>query len=181
MHSPLVVGVDPGLNRTGYAVLGRGARRPLLREAGVIRSTPKLTLAERVREIGDGLLEVLDQYQPQVMALEQIFSTGQHPQSALLMAHARGVILYTAALRNVQVVHYAPRQVKRLLTGSGKAAKEQVQRAVQSELALAAVLEPNDVADAAALALCHYHLARIPAGLADARPSGRGSPTLAAE
>lgn len=160
----MVLGVDPGLNRTGYAVLARGNSRPLLREAGVIRSTPKLTLAERVREIGDGLQEVLEQYQPTVMALEQVFSTGQFPQSALLMAHARGAILYAAARHDVAVVHYAPRQVKRLLTGSGKAAKEQVQLAVKNELGLAAVLEPNDVADAAAIALCHYHTARFPAG-----------------
>ncbi len=161
----LVLGVDPGLNRTGYAVLVRGARGPILREAGVIRSTPKLTLAERVREIGDGLREVFEQYSPNVMALEQVFSTGQFPQSALLMAHARGVILYAAALRDVPVVSYAPRQVKRLLTGSGKAGKEQVQRAVQTELRLASILEPNDVADAAAIALCHYHSVRLPAAV----------------
>jgi len=163
----LVLGVDPGLNRTGYAVLARGSRRPILREAGVIRSTPKLTLAERVREIGDGLREVLEQYHPTVMALEQVFSTGQFPQSALLMAHARGAILYAAAINDVVVVHYAPRQVKRLLTGSGKAAKEQVQLAVQRELALAEILEPNDVADAAAIALCHYYSKRIPQAAVD--------------
>ena len=155
------LGIDPGLNRTGYAVFERTARGPALREGGVIRSTQKLTLAERVLEIGQGLREVLDQYQPEVMAIEQVFSTGQYPKTALLMAHARGAILYAAAERNVRIVHYTPRQIKKLLTGSGKADKDQVQRAIQTELKLDRLLEPNDVADAAAVALCHYYSSRI--------------------
>lgn len=161
----VILGVDPGLNRTGYAVLGRGAQTPRLLEAGVIRSNPKRTLSERLQEIGQGLAEVCEQYQPGVLALEQVFSTGQFPQSALLMAHARGVILYVASRHASEVVHYAPRQMKRLLTGSGNAGKEQVQRAVQSELKLPSVLEPNDVSDAVAIALCHYHSVRLPANL----------------
>lgn len=155
------LGVDPGLNRTGYAILERGTRGPILREAGVIRSTPKMSLGERVLEIGQGLREVCAQYAPQVMAIEQVFSTGQFPKTALLMAHARGAILYTAAEQNVRIVHYSPRQIKKLLTGSGKAGKEQVQRAIANELRLDRVLEPNDVSDAAAVALCHYYSSRI--------------------
>lgn len=154
------LGIDPGLNRTGYAVFERSARGPVLCEGGVIRSTQKLTLAERVFEIGQGVREVLEQFQPAVMAIEQVFSTVQYPKTALLMAHARGAILFAAAERNVRVVHYTPRQIKRLLTGSGKATKDQVQHAIQNELHLAAVLEPNDVADAAAVALCHYYVSR---------------------
>ena len=163
----VILGVDPGLNRTGYAVLSRGAQGPCLREAGVIRSTASKPLAERLAEIGQGLAEVCEQYHPEVMALEQVFSTGQFPQSALLMAHARGVILYVASRHLSEVVHYAPRQMKRLLTGSGNAAKDQVQRAVQSELGLPAVLEPNDVADAVAIALCHYYTVRLPLAVLD--------------
>lgn len=157
------LGVDPGLNRTGYAVMERGPHRPLLREGGVIRSTQKLSLAERVLEIGSGIREVCAQYQPQVMAIEQVFSTAQFPKTALLMAHARGAILYAAADFGLQIVHYTPTQIKRLLTGSGKAQKDQVQRAVQSELGLDRILEPNDVADACAVALCHYYTARVSA------------------
>ncbi len=156
------LGIDPGLLRTGYALLERGAVAPALLEGGVIRSTPKLSLAERVCEIGAGLCEVFDQFQPQVMAIEQIFSTGKYPKPALMMSHARGVILYVAASRGVPVVHYTPRQIKRLLTGSGKASKDQVQQAIRHELGLGCILEPNDVADACAAALCHYHQARLP-------------------
>jgi len=160
-HPLLVLGVDPGLNRTGYAILERGARKPVLREAGVIRSTQKTSLSERVLEIGLGLREVCEQYKPDVMAIEQVFSTGRFPKTALLMAHARGAILYAAAECRVEVVHYTPRQIKKLLTGSGKAGKEQVQRAIAGELRLDRVLEPHDVSDAAAVAICHYYASRV--------------------
>src|SRR5579872_1255298 len=155
------LGIDPGLNRTGYAVFERGGRGPVLLEGGVICSTRKLSLSERVLEIGGGVRELLEQYQPAAMAIEQVFSTGQYPKTALLMAHARGAILYAAAECRVRVVHYTARQIKRLLTGSGKAGKDQVQRAIRQELQLDRLLEPNDVADAAAVALCHYHVSRI--------------------
>jgi len=155
-----VLGVDPGLNRTGYAILERSTRGPILREGGVIRSTQSLSLAERVLEIGRGLREVIAEFKPEVLAIEQVFSTVQFPKTAILMAHARGAILYAAADVGVPVAHYTPLQVKRLLTGSGKASKEQVQHAIQNELGLDYVLEPNDVADAFAVALCHYHCAR---------------------
>ena len=156
-----VLGVDPGLNRTGYAILERSAQGPVLREGGVIRSTQSLSLAERVLEIGRGLREVIADFQPDVLAIEQVFSTAQFPKTAILMAHARGAILYAAAEAGVPVVDYAPREVKRLLTGSGKASKEQIQHAIRNELGLDHVLEPNDVADAFAVALCHYHSCRV--------------------
>jgi crossover junction endodeoxyribonuclease RuvC len=154
------LGVDPGLNRTGYAVFVRGGRAPVLKEGGVIRSTAGLSLAERVQEIGSGLQEVLDEFAPQAMAIEQVFSLGKNPKTALLMAHARGAILFAAAQRQIPVVHYTPRQIKKLLTGSGTAGKEQVQRAITRELSLDRVPEPNDVADACAVALCYWHSQR---------------------
>ena len=157
VSSQIYLGIDPGLNRTGYAVLERTVRGPVLREGGVIRSTPTLTLAERVHEIGTGLREVIAQYHPQAMAIEQIFSTPKHPKTAILMAHARGAILFAAAEASIPIIHYSPRQIKKLLTGSGAASKEQMQLAVQRELRLKSILEPNDVADATGVALCHYY------------------------
>lgn len=158
----LCFGIDPGLNRTGYAVLRRSAAGPHLVEGGVVHSNARHSLAQRVGEIGDGIRELLDEFQPDGIAIEQVFSMPRNPKTAVLMAHARGAILYAAAAANVDVVHYTPRQIKRLLTGSGTASKEQVQRAVQQELGLAKPLEPNDVADACAIALCQYHSARVP-------------------
>lgn len=157
----LILGIDPGLNRTGYAVLERTASGPVLREGGVLRSTAGQTVAERVFEIGHGLREVIQEYRPEAMAIEQVFSHGQYPKTAVLMAHARGAILFVARDHGLPVVHYMPTQIKRLLTGSGRAGKEQIQRAIQHELGLPAILEPNDVADAAAIALCHYHVSRV--------------------
>lgn len=154
------LGIDPGLQRCGYAVLLRTPSGPLLREGGVIRSSPKLSLAERVHEIGRDLRQVIDEFRPGAVAVEQVFSLGRNPKSAILLAHARGVILFTAVEQGVPVYHYTPRQLKRLLTGSGNADKAQVQRVIARELSLKQVPEPHDVADACAVALCHLYSTR---------------------
>ena len=155
-----VLGIDPGLNRTGYALLEQQRKGWQLSEGGVIRSTPGLTLAERVQEIGNGLREVLAEFVPDAVAVEQVFSHSSHPKTAILMAHARGAILYAIAESATPLFHYTPTQIKRLLTGSGKASKEQVQLAICRELHLPEPLQPNDVADAAAIGLCHGYLGR---------------------
>jgi len=154
------LGIDPGLNRTGYALLERSPRGPVLREGGVIRSTAKLSLAQRVYEIGKGIRVVIEEFRPQVVAIEQVFSLGRNPKTALLMAHARGAILMTAAENQLPVVHYTPTQIKRLITGNGRASKQQIQYAIKRELGLNELPEPNDVADAFAVALCLYHSVR---------------------
>ncbi len=159
-NTPVYLGIDPGLNRTGYAVIGVGATGPRLVEAGVIASTKGDSLAERVHEIGSGVKEVLAEFQPQSVAIEQVFSHAQYPKTAVLMAHARGAILYSIQESKIPAVHYSATQIKRLLTGSGRAGKEQIQLAIQQAFHLPAPLEPNDVADAAAIALCHFHLSR---------------------
>lgn len=157
------LGIDPGLNRTGYAILHRTAKGPALREGGVVRSTAKLSLAQRVHEIGQGVREVIEDFQPQIMGIEQVFSFGKNPKTAILMAHARGAILMVAAEKSIPIVHYTPTQIKRMLTGSGKASKKQVQFAIKNEFQLDEILEPNDVADASAVALCLYHGVRFAA------------------
>ena len=96
-----------------------------------------------------------------MVAMEQIFSHGRNLKTALQLAHVRGAILATLADASISVVHYSPTQIKRLLTGSGRAPKEQIQRAVRAELKLAELPEPNDVADASAVALCLYHSVRV--------------------
>lgn len=156
----LYLGVDPGLARTGYAVIERTARGPVLREGGIVSSTSSKSLAQRVHEIGSGVQEVLDEFQPQVMAIEEVFSYGVNPKTAILMAHARGTILMAAAEREITVIHYAARSIKKMLTGSGRASKEQMQFAIQNELKLTSVPEPHDIADASAVALCSYHSLR---------------------
>jgi crossover junction endodeoxyribonuclease RuvC len=153
-----ILGIDPGLNTTGYGVLEISAGPPKLLEAGVIRSGSSRSLESRLREIYQGMQEVLAAHHPQAMALEELYSHYDRPRTAILMGHARGVICLAAQLAEVPVKHYAATQVKRLLTGSGHAPKPQIQRAICRELGLAQPPEPPDIADALAIALCHYYL-----------------------
>jgi crossover junction endodeoxyribonuclease RuvC len=161
-----VVGIDPGLNITGYAVVEPGSNGPRVVEAGVIRATgDRCAMGERLNLIHAGILEVLDAYPPSAVALEQVHSHWKHPRTAILMAHARGVIVLAAALRGVPVAGYAASRIKKTLTGSGKAPKAQVQHAIRLELGLDQLPEPHDVADACAVALCHFQIDRNLRGL----------------
>lgn len=161
-----VLGIDPGLRVTGYAVIEAEAARPRICEAGVIRTTDSDSkeLTGRLQVLFQSLVEVLDQYPPQVMVVEQLYSHYAHPRTAILMGHARGVILLAAAERGVPVVSYNATRVKKTVTGSGRASKEQVQRTIERELRLAKCPEPPDVADALAVALCHFYAQRLPTG-----------------
>src|SRR5205823_12873486 len=155
-----ILGVDPGLRVTGYAVLEVRPRTPHVCEAGIVRSTdgaPTSDVAVRVKCLYDGIVEVLDQFHPEVMVVEQLFAHYDHPRTAILMGHARGVILLAAAQRNVPVISYAPARIKKTITGHGRASKEQMQHAMLRELSLPRLPEPHVVADDMAVALCHYY------------------------
>ncbi len=155
--NPRILGLDPGLRTTGYAVLEKAGRGMKLCEAGVLTAAAKGDLAERVKQLFDGLVQVLDEWTPTALAMEQLYAHYAHPRTAILMGHARGAYLLAAAQRNVPVISYASTKVKRLVTGSGRAGKPQVQHAVARELGLASLPEPHDVADALAVALCHLY------------------------
>ena len=99
----------------------------------------------------------MEQYHPQAVALEQLFAHYDHPHTAILMAHARGVIFLAAAQKKLPVVSYAATRIKKTITGHGRATKEQMQHTIQTELRLPKLPEPHDVADALAAALCHYY------------------------
>ncbi len=156
-----VVGIDPGLNITGYAVVEPSPRGAFVVEAGVIRpGSDCKAMGERLAWIHEGIVEVLEAFPPAAVALEQVHSHVKHPRTAILMAHARGVIVLAAAQRNTPVVGYAATRIKKTLTGSGRAPKSQIQHAIMAELGLDRLPEPNDVADACAVALCHFHISR---------------------
>ncbi len=160
-----VLGIDPGLQVTGYAVLEPSDNGPRVCEAGVIRSAAgrePADMARRVKALYDGVCEVIDQWQPGVVAVEQLYAHYEHPRTAILMAHARGAFFLAGAQRGVPVLSYAAARVKKLVTGSGRASKEQMQHAVARELGLAKLPEPHDVADALAIALCHYFASNGP-------------------
>jgi len=165
-----ILGVDPGLNITGYGVLEitRGSVRVC--EAGVVRGRTKGSLALRLVEIHEGLTDVITSLCPSTMAIEQLYSHYKHPRTAILMGHARGAICLAAAQSKLDVVHYSATQIKKVLTGNGHAPKSQMQNAIRRELQLAAVPEPPDVADALAIALCHYYL-HVRRSLSEQRPA----------
>lgn len=156
-----VVGIDPGLNVTGYSVVEPGPNGPHVVEAGVIRAGRlSAAMGRRLDTIYLGVLEILDAFPPSALALEQVHSHIRHPRTAILMAHARGVIVLAAERRGVPVFGYAASRIKKSLTGSGKASKEQMQHAIKTELGLDQLPEPHDVADACAVALCHFQIER---------------------
>ncbi len=155
----IILGIDPGLGITGYGVLSSASGGPKLVEAGVIRPrNDSSDLAERLAEIHRGVCEVIASLKPGAMAIEQLYSHVAHPRTSILMGHARGVICLAAAQAGIPVLHYSATQIKRILTGNGRAPKTQMQLAIAKELRLAAPPEPPDVADALAVALCHHYL-----------------------
>lgn len=160
------MGIDPGLGITGYGVVEHTGGAVKIIEAGVIRGRSGATLAARVGEIYSGVSEVIASLAPTELAIEELYSHYERPRTAILMGHARGVILLAGHQAGIPVFSYAATQVKKLLTGNGRAPKDQMQNAVCRELKLAAPPEPPDVADALAIALCHVHLNRIGTHLA---------------
>ena len=154
-----ILGLDPGLQTTGYARLEVADAGRVSVDAGVIRSAEgrdPADMAQRLKVLYDGLCEVLDEWKPDAMAVEQLYAHYDHPRTAILMAHARGAFFLAGAQRDIPVISYAATKVKKLVTGSGRASKEQMQHAIARELGLAKLPEPHDVADALAIALCHY-------------------------
>ncbi len=156
----VVLGIDPGLQRTGYALLapGGGPREATLVEAGVIRLPRNLSLGARLVELESSLEALIATHRPGALVCEELYAHYRHPRTAILMGHARGVVLLIAARAGLTLVAVAATNAKKLLTGSGRAGKRQMQRAVAATLGLPALPEPSDVADAIAIALCGARL-----------------------
>jgi crossover junction endodeoxyribonuclease RuvC len=164
-----VLGIDPGLNTTGYGCIEAAGGVVRLVEAGIIRGKSRDSLALRVQEVHAGVRDAIAALKPGVVALEQLYSHYARPRTAILMGHARGVICLAAAEAGIAVVHYSATQIKKVLTGNGRAPKPQMQRAIQLELKLPTLPEPADVADALAVALTHHYLQPTREMLAKAR------------
>src|SRR5439155_17292759 len=142
-----IVGVDPGLNITGYAVIEKRLGKLALIEAGMIRGRTRGDLAARLQEIHAGICEVIASFSPAVLAIEELYSHYERPRTAILMGHARGVICLAATQAGIPMRSYPSTQVKRMLTGNGRAPKSQMQQAICHEFSLAAVPEPADGSD----------------------------------
>lgn len=158
----VVLGVDPGTAVTGYGIVGRrGDDRLSLLECGVIRTAPSEPLPLRIREIYEGIQELLERFNPGAMSVEDVFQ-GKNVRSALTLGHARGAILLAGALSDIVIAEYSPREIKSAVVGTGNATKEQVGYMVQRQLRLKEPPVPADAADGVAAALCHFLVSRGP-------------------
>ena len=148
------MGVDPGAAVTGYGVVARSGGAVSLLECGIVRTDPAMPLPQRLREIYEGITEVLERHKVTSVAVEGVFYA-KNARTSIILGHARGAILLAATMKDLQVSEYSPAEIKNAVTGTGRATKEQVQFMVQKLLRLREPPRPSDAADGVAVAMCH--------------------------
>jgi crossover junction endodeoxyribonuclease RuvC len=168
----IVLGIDPGTANTGYGVVAREGGRMVALDGGVVQTSPATDLAARLAAIHDRVAELLDEHRPEAVAVEELYF-GANVRSAFAVGQARGVVLLAAGQRGVPCWSYTPQQIKGAVCGSGRAAKDQVQRMVQTLLCLEALPKPDHAADALAVAICHANSAPMRRALAHRDTVGR--------
>ena len=150
-----VMGIDPGLTRCGLSVVQAGRGRAVIPIAvGVVRTPSDKDLGERLQRLSVAVREWMDDYQPQVVALERVFERGE-VSTVMQTAHAVGVLVLAAAERDIPVHMYTPSEVKKAVSGNGRADKKQMTAMITRILGLSEAPKPADAADALALAVCH--------------------------
>lgn len=162
MTPRLVLGIDPGTAVTGYGVVSFDGRTPSLVECGVIRTVAKQPLPARLRDIHDGVEELIARHRPDTVSVEDVFYA-RNVRTTVVLGHARGVILLAAEKAGLEIREYPPAEIKKAITGSGAATKEQVQFMVTKLLRLKSAPEPADAADGVAAALCACLASTLPA------------------
>jgi crossover junction endodeoxyribonuclease RuvC len=150
----IVLGIDPGVANTGYGVVAQQRGRLFALDGGVVETSAALDPPLRLRAIHERVGELIDEYNPDAVALEDVYF-GQNARSAFAVGQARGVVMLAAGQRSVPCASYTPQQVKGAVCGNGRAAKDQVQRMVQTLLSLTEMPRPDHAADALAIAICH--------------------------
>jgi crossover junction endodeoxyribonuclease RuvC len=161
----IVLGIDPGVANTGYGVVAQHQGRMLALDGGVVETSAGLDAGRRLAAIHERIGRLIDEYRPDALALEDVYF-GANARSAFAVGQARGVVMLAAGQRGVPTASYTPQQVKGAVCGNGRAPKEQVQRMVQTLLALPELPRPDHAADALAVAICHANGAPLQAALA---------------
>ncbi len=157
----IVLGIDPGLSLTGWGVVASRGRNGLtLIEYGCIKTESGKSLCERLKEINHTIRDLIKKFNPEVMAVEELFFA-KEAKTVASVGQARGAILLAAVDEGLTVFEYNPRKVKIALTGYGSADKLQIQRMVKGLLGLADIPKPDDAADAVAIAVCHLNSAKL--------------------
>jgi len=160
----VVLGIDPGTANTGYGVVARHGSRLVALDGGVIVTDAREEPALRLAAIHARVEALLDEHRPGAVALEDLYF-GANARSAFAVGQARGVVMLAAGQRNIPCASYTPQQVKGAVCGNGRAAKDQVQRMVQTLLSLTELPRPDHAADALAIAICHTNGAPLRAAL----------------
>jgi crossover junction endodeoxyribonuclease RuvC len=155
-----VLGIDPGLARTGYGIVEETSGSLHAVAAGVLRTDPSRPLAERLLELHRDLTALVAEYRPDAAAIEEVF-VNRNLQTATAVGRASGAAIVALAAAGLEVTGYTPTAVKMALAGYGGAPKEQVQRVVAMRLGLQAAPQPADAADALAVAMCHLQSSRM--------------------
>lgn len=154
-----IMGVDPGLRRTGYGLIEASGRADMkMLEAGVIHTGEGDGISKRVSDIYDNLADIIDAMRPEVLVLEKLYSHYKHPTTSILMGHARGVVCLACGKNGIRLVNYASTRIKKAVTGNGRAGKHQVQGMVKSILGLKTDPRPADVSDALAMAISYVFI-----------------------
>lgn len=153
-----ILGIDPGSRFCGYGVIDARAGALTYVECGVLSARAELPMEARLGELARGLREVIDELAPAIVALEDVF-THHNPRSALALAQARGMVLAVVGLAGLAVASYAPASVKKAVSGSGRADKQQIARMVQALIGLR-TLPRADATDALAAAITHGRAVR---------------------
>lgn len=152
-HHGVTLGIDPGTARLGYGVIA-GGTHPQLIDAGLIETWPDEPMSARLVTLYEGVIELLQEFKPDALAIEQLFFA-RNVTTAISVGQARGVVILAAAQANIDIAEYTPSEIKHAIAGYGKADKPQMQEMVRMILNLATVPQPDDAADALAIALCH--------------------------
>ncbi len=156
----IILGLDPGTATTGWGVIKEIKKEPRLEAFGCIETCKTKCNVDRLREIGKDLEEIIKTYQPDEIAIEDLFFF-KNLKTVIKVAQARGVLLFVSGRSRVPVSEYTPLQVKQALTGYGRAEKTQVQYMVKEVLKLKSIPKPDDAADALAIAICHQQSRRV--------------------
>lgn len=155
-----VIGVDPGTAITGWGLVEGDGNDLVAVAYGVITTAAGTPLPERLQAIYQELTKVVDQWQPDTSAIEELFFS-RNAKTALAVGHGRGAAMLALANANLDITEYKPLEVKQALTGHGGADKHQMQQMVKLLLTLDDIPRPDDAADALAVAICHLHSARL--------------------
>ena len=155
-----VLGIDPGTVRMGYGVIDDSERGTSLVQCGVLKAPANLPVEVRLHQLYSSLLNILDRYRPDYVAVEDPF-VHHNVRSAMMVGEAKAIAILAATSCGVSVSHYAPRQVKQAVTNYGGSDKEQVQEMVRIQLGLTEPPKPLDASDAIAVALCHLQQASL--------------------